>query len=470
MVRQRAGWAATVAACALLALGFPAQPAARLGTPDVVAPGVALFHINDTGLLDPPGPVAVHLLRLDPRRVRLATVLAGDQVLGTETVPSMASRTGAVAAVNGGFFLPSGEPAGLMKIRGILVSDASLQRGAVAMAARGGGVALTFDQVSASVAIQVRTDAGSFSVPAATVNGGRARSQVAWFNHLFNRDTDTTDAGTDWIVAGSPPVVLERRADAIRTVIPRDGAVLSFGGGAPAAPLDRLDAGDPVRATTVYRTARGTDPAVWERAPDAIGGAGLLMCRGKPIRDWTIEGLRAGFATERHPRTLIGVDGSGRIWLVAVDGRNPQLSLGMTFAELQGLAHTLRLRDALNLDGGGSTTMVVRNAVVNHPSDAGGPRRASDAILVLAGTFDGLQFYLVCLLYAAARCAVDFTRHYGPGERLGSLSHNQVVCTVLFVVVGALIVKNLRLLKRRQRPVEVRSRDTRPAEPAGTID
>jgi len=145
VVRQRAGWAATVAACALLALGFPAQPAARLGTPDVVAPGVALFHINDTGLLDPPGPVAVHLLRLDPRRVRLATVLAGDQVLGTETVPSMASRTGAVAAVNGGFFLPSGEPAGLLKIRGILVSDASLQRGAVAMAARGGGVALTFD-------------------------------------------------------------------------------------------------------------------------------------------------------------------------------------------------------------------------------------------------------------------------------------------------------------------------------------
>ena len=85
-------------------------------------------------------------------------------------------------------------------------------------------------------------------------------------------------------------------------------------------------------------------------------------------------------------------------------------------------------------------------------------------------TFDGFQFYLVCLLYAAARFAVDFTRHYGPGERLGSLSHNQVVCTVVFVVVGALIVKNLRLLKRRQLPVEVRARDMRPAEPAGTID
>jgi exopolysaccharide biosynthesis protein len=121
---------------------------------------------------------------------------------------------------------------------------------------------------------------------------------------------------------------------------------------------------------------------VWEQARDVIGGAGLLMYEGQPVRDWTVEGLRAGFDTERHPRTMIGVDGSGGIWLIAVDGRNPPVSLGMTFAELQGLARALGLRDALNLDGGGSTTMVVRNAVVNHPSDPGGPRRVSDGILV----------------------------------------------------------------------------------------
>ena len=42
----------------------------------------------------------------------------------------------------------------------------------------------------------------------------------------------------------------------------------------------------------------------------------------------------------------------------------------------------LDLRDALNLDGGGSTTMVVQGKIVNRPSDAGGPRAVSDAILV----------------------------------------------------------------------------------------
>ena len=56
----------------------------------------------------------------------------------------------------------------------------------------------------------------------------------------------------------------------------------------------------------------------------------------------------------------------------------------MTFRELQGLASRLELRDALNLDGGGSTTMVVKGQVVNHPSDATGPRKVSDSILVFA--------------------------------------------------------------------------------------
>ncbi len=81
---------------------------------------------------------------------------------------------------------------------------------------------------------------------------------------------------------------------------------------------------------------------------------------------------------------MIGTAGDGRIWLITVDGRNKALSLGMSFAELQTLITRVGLVDALNLDGGGSTTMVVKGAVVNHPSDATGPRRVSDAIIVRA--------------------------------------------------------------------------------------
>jgi exopolysaccharide biosynthesis protein len=72
------------------------------------------------------------------------------------------------------------------------------------------------------------------------------------------------------------------------------------------------------------------------------------------------------------------------MWLVAIDGRQPGYSVGMTFAELMALCNRLDLSDALNLDGGGSTTMVVKGAIVNKPSDAAGPRPISDALLVMA--------------------------------------------------------------------------------------
>jgi exopolysaccharide biosynthesis protein len=132
-----------------------------------------------------------------------------------------------------------------------------------------------------------------------------------------------------------------------------------------------------------YTPQFGSSARDWARASDAISGAGLLMLDGREITDWTVERISAGFDTTRHPRTLIGTDAGGAIWLVTVDGRNPVVSLGMSFTELQRLARRLGLRSVLNLDGGGSTTMWVAGKIVNTPSDPGGPRKVSDAILVL---------------------------------------------------------------------------------------
>lgn len=69
------------------------------------------------------------------------------------------------------------------------------------------------------------------------------------------------------------------------------------------------------------------------------------------------------------------------------------------------------------------------------------------AIVLLAARrgkiFDGFQFYLVWLLYAVLRFGVDFTRHYEAGEKLGPLSHNQVICIAMVAIFGGLILKNL---------------------------
>lgn len=132
-----------------------------------------------------------------------------------------------------------------------------------------------------------------------------------------------------------------------------------------------------------YNTLLGSSAKEWARAPQAVGGAGLLILNGRELTEWRDERISEGFDTARHPRTLIGVDAQDAIWLVTVDGRNPSLSLGMSFTELKRLSRRLGLRMALNLDGGGSTTMAVTGKIVNHPSDPGGPRKVSDAILVV---------------------------------------------------------------------------------------
>jgi exopolysaccharide biosynthesis protein len=101
------------------------------------------------------------------------------------------------------------------------------------------------------------------------------------------------------------------------------------------------------------------------------------------VTEWKAEALSGPAFTEmRHPRTLAGVDDKGYIWLVAIDGRQPDRAVGMNFAELQRLCDRLHITDALNLDGGGSTTMVVKGEIKNKPSDAAGPRPVSDALIV----------------------------------------------------------------------------------------
>ena len=89
-----------------------------------------------------------------------------------------------------------------------------------------------------------------------------------------------------------------------------------------------------------------------------------------------------GFSQQRNPRTFAGTDATGRTLIATVDGRSTA-SLGTSIVETAAVARALGMREAINLDGGGSTTMVARGQVVNLPSDATGERPVGDALLVL---------------------------------------------------------------------------------------
>src|SRR5688572_33152707 len=100
---------AAAALVASLLLAVPraqtSQTALDPGPGQNVAAGVTLYHVTLPTLLDPPAPISIWLLRLDPARADLRAVLANDEIVDTETVADTAARHRAVAAINAGFFL-----------------------------------------------------------------------------------------------------------------------------------------------------------------------------------------------------------------------------------------------------------------------------------------------------------------------------------------------------------------------------
>ena len=361
---------------------------AWLGSPESVAPGVDLFRVSDPSLVDPAGPIAVYLLRLDLDKVAIESALSNDEVVDAERVDGIARRRQAIAAVNAGFFnVKNGEPAGLLKVAGELVSDTAAFRGIVAIKASAGArPQLEFDQAIARMSLDFRGGGRDYLVRIDGVDTTRERGKLMLYTPSYHRDTDTAANGIEWVLSGSPLTVTEIRRDLGKTPIPRNGAVLSYGGLEPPDGLAALARGTRVSLPIAWTTRLGLSSKFLDQAQHVINGAGLLKHKGKPITTWReAENLNPQtFIDMRHPRTVIGVDRRGAIWLVVVDGRQPNYSIGMTLPDLVRLADRLDLQDALNLDGGGSSTMVINGQIVNKPSDAAGPRAVSDAIVVRA--------------------------------------------------------------------------------------
>ena len=166
-------------------------------------------------------------------------------------------------------------------------------------------------------------------------------------------------------------------------VPPGNGRVILVAGArAPASIRARLLA---LRSGTDSITVRASLRPFAPR--EAVGGFPILIQRGQVASGLDSAGGR-NFGPVRHPRTAVGIlPGAKRLLLVTVDGRQPGYSAGMTLPELATLMQRLGATEALNLDGGGSTTMAVsegigRTRILNQPSDSTGERPVANALAV----------------------------------------------------------------------------------------
>lgn len=313
----------------------------------------------------PFGPVQSYILNVDLKSgLAIKPVLSNGAVAGLETVGAMSTRARALAAVNGSYFALDGEILGLLKLDGELISTPSLPRSAVGIMPDG---RIIIDQVAFS-GEAVLPNGRSIRIDG--VNRERGANELILYNGYYGAATGSNAYGVEYLI-NSQGKVLGIAAN--NTAIEEGCAVLSAHGAAVNA-LASLKVGD----TVVIRESLGPE---WDEAVHALGAGPRLVKNGSVFLTTKTEDFGSDVAGGRAPRTALGLTKDGRLLLVVVDGRQTT-SAGMTLLELALFMQELGAVDALNLDGGGSSEMVLKDQVLNKPSD-GRERKVGDALVVI---------------------------------------------------------------------------------------
>ena len=342
-----------------------------------LAPGVTHQVVRD-----PAAPWVAHVAT-----VQLAAasspepVLSQDRLAGVEPLVAMTRRAGAVLGINGDFFLPSGRPVHLHANDGQLVQTPTLLGRAFGLDASGTRFTMGHPDVRSTVtspagsAQVTRTNSGTpigGALAAYTAAGWPLESPLDGQCYAVLKPAGAPVVQPDGAVvttsrAGTP------RCGGPRPAIPTTGTLLAAeASGAGASFLRGLTTDAPVTTSTQL----GFPGAV-----DALGGNPRLVVDGA-VAGTEVDGTGEFFG--RHSRTAVGVTADGRLLLVVVDGRQPGYSRGMTLRELAELLHRLGAVQAMNLDGGGSSEMVVNGLPASRPSDGTG-RGIANALVVLPG-------------------------------------------------------------------------------------
>jgi large repetitive protein len=341
-----------------------------------VEPGVEYLHhrIGD-------GPWSIHVVKVDrsAARFRLVNALAQDRVFGlasvSEQVQGLCPGEGRpVAAVNGDFFVIrpgpyQGDPRGLHIVQGELVSSPA-------------GASLWLDTEGRPHLGSVRTafraaGPGGWDL-AFGLNEARGEDKAVLYTPAVGPSTRTGPglelvlerAGEgDWL-----PLRAGRNYRAKVTAIREQGDV-------PLRPE--------IMVLSIGAQLAGTLPAVelgmvvslhLRTSPDLAGavtalGGGPILLDGGEAPQWQPP-------QPRHPRTAIGWN-EGHFFLVVVDGRQEGFSVGMTYPEVAALMRRLGCTHAMNLDGGGSSTLWLDGHIMNSPSD-GRERRVANSLIVVS--------------------------------------------------------------------------------------
>ncbi len=313
---------------------------------------------------------AVHVARISrsaPFELR-AVAANGAVGNGLERTSSICARVHCKVAVNGDFFGEKNHvPLGAVVSLGQLLRSPEAGKPQL-MVARNGAPSAGILTLTGTL---VTSDLKSLHIDG--INQSFGRTSVMLYTPAFGARTAAPRGATELVLRARKPAgpIVLSRTTVVRIAgpmsrkgnasIPRDGAVLVARGAAAkrlADVVERIKSGD-ASADALLRVESPTG------AVESIGGFPVLVHKGAPV----VPNVRSNFFQGRHPRTIVGWTKTGDVLLVTVDGRQPGRSLGMSLPEAARFMIGLGAQEAMNLDGGGSTTFVAGSKVLNTPSD-----------------------------------------------------------------------------------------------------
>ena len=368
--------------------------------PDLT-PGLHIYRYNwdvETVVL-----YVAEMSRSEPT-LHFEVALANAQVLGKETVRSMANRRNkrgdrrVIVAVNGGFGV-----LGDMRGYGGVLENLHIQNGELITQPTDTeacfGVTESGEFLSSRVQMEANIHIGEHTLPLGCVNQRRLDGcQVTLYTPRLGESTRTNRRrGKEVIISGlSLPLTphyehayrVEKVLSDGNSLIPRDGAILWFNARLRDPAVSKFSAGASGTLTL------SLSPPEWNKVQHAIGGRLRLLKNGE-INQTIAEmhnaekkhtpGKRTPLLNLSHePRTALGYN-ADKLFLVVADGRQPQYSTGLTLYELASILRELGATEAINLDGGSSSTFVVNDTVVNKPSGQQ-ERDVLNAVFITADT------------------------------------------------------------------------------------
>lgn len=359
------------------------------------------------------GPWDINILKINPKNFqgKIAPALADGHVQGRERVSSMVKRLGAIAGINGGYFVTgpqdgtTGDLAGISVENGKLISESVGNRPSLILSTGGDGFRAGIKHTETKLSV-VAPDGDKHVMDGVNRKPGLIRacggvgdqptnqpkhdytctdsSEIIAFTSDFGKQTPAGSGYQATLDSNGKVVSVDGSGQG--SVIPAGDTVLEATGNDAAWLKNHAHVGDRLKVEKHLLVNGKEVPKtqslnIINGSPQLLKNGKIMIDAGKTGFDWAPE-FYYHFGLYRQPRTLAGVKADGTLILVTVDGRAPQQSIGTSFLESAKLMKSLGAVSAINLDGGGSSTMVINNKVVNNPSDQTGERPVGDGILI----------------------------------------------------------------------------------------